>query len=221
MNLDAAEFQDLTDMRLFQIPVKMTNQIETGEQHTPADQRELWFWSEIDEKTYTASELCSLPDDLIRQLLSESTNIHARLHALTGEINDKKAAGLDWNFDWYVRVRTKKYSIEHFKNLVSRELKHRERLAAAAPTALSGKIAELERQIANLKKKNESFAKKETNEKPQKKYELEKRKKFYELVINVIGRPAFEKFMDEAAENASLLYPGPWVDPRFSATPEP
>ena len=199
----------------------MTNQIETDEQHTPADQRELWFWSEIDEKTYTASELCSLSDDLIRQLLSESTNIYARLHALTGEINDKKAAGLDWNFDWYVRVRTKKYSMEHFKNLVSRELKHRERLAAAAPAALSGKIAELEKAIANLKKKNDSFIKKETSEKPQKKYELEKRKKFYELIVNVIGRPAFEEFMLEAAKSASLLYPGPWVDPLINAEPAP
>ena len=199
----------------------MTNQIETDEQHTPVDQRELWFWSEIDEKTYTASELCSLSDDLIRQLLSESTNIHARLHALTGEINDKKAAGLDWNFDWYVRVRTKKYSIEHFKNLVSRELKHRERLAAAAPAALSGKIAELERVIANLKKKNDHFFKREANDILQKKYELEKRKKFYKLVGNVIGRQAFEEFMLEAAKSASLLYPGPWVDPRFNATSEP
>ena len=199
----------------------MTNQIETDEQHTPADQRELWFWSEIDEKTYTASELCSLSDDLIRQLLSESTNIHARLHALTGEINDKKAAGLDWNFDWYVRVRTKKYSIEHFKNLVSRELKHREMLAAAAPAALSGKIAELERVIANLKKKNDHFLKREANDIPQKKYELEKRKKFYKLVGNVIGRQAFEEFMLEAAKSASLLYPGPWVDSRFNTTSEP
>lgn len=199
----------------------MTDQIKTNEQHAPAELRELWFWSEIHEKTYTASEICFLSDDLIRQLLSESTAVFARLHAVTGEINDKKAAGLDWDFEWFVRIRTKKNSIEHFMRLVSRELKHREKLAAAAAVDSSGKILELERQILNLKKKNDSFTKKETNEKPQKKYELEKRKKFYYLVANVIGRPAFEGFMLEAAKSASLLYPGPWVDPLLNATSEP
>jgi hypothetical protein len=199
----------------------MTDQIEAIEQRTSANQRELWFWSEIDEKTYTAKELCSLSDDLIRQLLSESTAVFAQLNAVTAEINDKKAAGLDWNFEWYVRTRTKRNSTERFMALVSRELKHRENLAVAAAVDRSGRIAQLERQIANLKKKNNNLLEKEEKEKPQKKYELEKRKKFYKLVINVIGRPVFEEFMFEAAKDASLLYPGPWVDPRLSATSEP
>ncbi len=210
----------LVDLHRSQILIEMTDQIEAIEQHTLANQRELWFWSEIDEKTYTARELCSLSDDLIRQLLSESSFVLAQLNSVTGEINDKKAAGLDWDFQWYVRTRTKRNATERFMSLVSRELKHRENLAIAA-ARLPGRIAQLERQIANLKKKNDSFLKREEKEKPQKKYELQKRKKFYELVISVIGRPAFEEFMIEAAKSASLLYPGPWVDPRLTATPEP
>lgn len=197
---------------------KMTDQIETVEQRAPAHQRELWFWSEIDEKTYTAKELCFLSDDLVRQLLSESTTVFVQLNAVTAEINAKKAAGLDWNFEWYVRTRTKKNLTERFMALVSRELKHRENLAVAAAVDCSGRIAQLEREITNLKKKNSSFIEREVKEKTQKKYELEKRRKFYKLVGNVIGRQAFEEFMLEAAKSASLLYPGPWVDPRISAT---
>jgi hypothetical protein len=212
--------QSVAEIRHSHCCVKMTDQIEANEQHTPADQRELWFWSEIDEKTYTPSDLTSLSDDLIKRLLSESTAVFVRLNAVTAEINDKKAAGLDWDFEWYVRVRTKKNMTERFIAFVSRELKHREKLAVAAAAA-GPRAAQLERQIANLKKKNDSFLEREEREKPQKKYELEKRRKFYKLVIDAIGRTAFEEYMLEAAKSASLLYPGPWVDPRLSATPEP
>lgn len=199
----------------------MTDQIEADKQHSLDDQRELWFWSEIDEKTYTASELSVLSDNLIRRLLSESTAVFVRLNAVAAEINDKKAAGLDWDFQWYVRVRTKRNMTERFAAFVSRELKHREKLAAAAAVDSSGRIAQLERQIANLKKKNDGFLEREQKEKPQKKYELEKRKKFYKLIIDAIGGSAYQEYMLEAARSASLLYPGPWVDPRLSATPEP
>ena len=184
------------------------NQAETAEQHKPVERRELWFWSDIHEKTFMASELCSLSDELIRQLLSETISHSARLHALTGEIRDKKLAGLDWDFKWYVKVRTKKNNIEEFKNLVSRELKHREKLAVAATADPAGEITRLKRQVDSLRRKLAIEAK----EKSQKKYEYEKRKKFYKLVVDVIGQTAFGQLMSEAAKSAGLLFPGPWVE---------
>ena len=195
----------------------VADQCEADEQHKPVEQCELWFWSDIHEKTYMVSELCSLPDELIRQLLSETTNLSAQLHAVTGEINDKKAAGMDWDFARYVRVRAKKNKTEEFKNLVSRELKHREKLAIAATLDPSGEITGLKRKVDLLTRKLAIEAK----EKSQKKYEYEKRKKFYKLVSDVIGQSAFGELMSEAAKSAGMLYPGPWVEGQVNTESQP
>jgi hypothetical protein len=166
---------------------------------TPAIRdKELAYWSKGREKTYFVSQLPGLELEELRQLLSEVTSDLASLDATDTIIREKQTAGVDLDFEWFRRVRTKRNCVRSFMALVSRELKARGR---------NNRIRFLEDQIKNLRGKNLRLTDALNHKSALKNYEMEKRRAFYEIVKEAIGVDAFNAAMEKAASLAAHLNP--------------
>jgi hypothetical protein len=167
---------------------------QTQGRHIP---RELSFGSELLCKVYMASEVPNLADELIAELISETSEIATSVAATKEDAEYRIARGEFVDLDWLKRVRVKYSKVTGFKSLLLRELDTRRGLHGENKA-----VAAIKREKAKLDAHEDHQARLKT-------HNFHKRKFFHGLIRKEIGEIKFEALAKRAYEMANAVAPDP------------
>lgn len=159
--------------------------------------KELVFLSQANNDIYRASQIPSMPDELIADLISETSSILSSLAGVKEDAEWRAEQGHVVDFDWLKRVRIKYSKVSSFKKLLSHQAEIRLGLCGSRKA-----VQAVKREKASIDAHNE-------HQKQLKQYEFAKRKFFYGLVQEEIGKALFNELMTRASAMAESVAPSP------------
>jgi hypothetical protein len=163
------------------------------------------FCSEISGVTYKASQIPSLSEVVIADLISEISDTIASLRTEKEDAEYRISIGESIDLCWLKRVRFKYNKLAVFRGLLFREEAARNGSESAVSSIRAAK-KEAARAIRREKRRLDS---RDAHQKAAKENAFYTRKFFYELVKQVVGETKFNEMMETSKEMAEVVAPRP------------